>query len=425
MKVIIIGAGLCGLTAAHHLLSAGVDVEIYEKEQYPGGLAADIGHEGFTYDLGVHIFHMMDPYAISLIRTIMGNNLHTREYFAKSYIDGTYFNYPPSVEKIADLPEEMRTKIQGAIPATAPPDDADNEKDFDTWLVRRMGRPFFEHYFEGYTAKYWGLPPRQISADLIKTAYQSLFQHKQVIKTYPVRGGIGQFARKLSDEIRAKGGRIFIQSEITGLSRDDSKIISVHVKTLDDSRDISSFDYIINTSSLVDVCRWMDIPFPENLDYRSMIILLIQFSKPRILDVDFIHFSPDSMIITRIYEPKRFSKDVSPDDTSSLVVEIPCKLGDGIWNMPDDQILSRAADDLENAGLIDKANITGFDVTRLEYSHPVYTLDYKVDLQGLLERINPYKNFITTGRLGIYRYGTMDSSIRMGLEAAEDILTRN
>ena len=37
MKITVIGAGLAGLTAAHRLQQAGFSVNVFEREQSPGG----------------------------------------------------------------------------------------------------------------------------------------------------------------------------------------------------------------------------------------------------------------------------------------------------------------------------------------------------------------------------------------------------
>jgi len=104
MRFVIIGAGLCGLTAAHNLLLEGHEVAIYEKNDYIGGMAASRESKGYSYDQGVHIFHMMDNYASDLIRKLLNNNLYTREFTAKTLINGIFYEYPPSVEKVMDLP---------------------------------------------------------------------------------------------------------------------------------------------------------------------------------------------------------------------------------------------------------------------------------------------------------------------------------
>ena len=48
-KVIVIGAGMGGLSAAIRLQLAGYNVEIYEKNQTPGGKMSQIKAEGYTF----------------------------------------------------------------------------------------------------------------------------------------------------------------------------------------------------------------------------------------------------------------------------------------------------------------------------------------------------------------------------------------
>ena len=50
-KVIVIGAGMGGLSAAIRLQLAGYNVEIYEKNQTPGGKMSQIKAEGYTLAL--------------------------------------------------------------------------------------------------------------------------------------------------------------------------------------------------------------------------------------------------------------------------------------------------------------------------------------------------------------------------------------
>ena len=52
MKVIIIGSGFGGLTAAIRLCAKGFDVEIVEKRDKPGGRAYVYEQDGFVFDGG-------------------------------------------------------------------------------------------------------------------------------------------------------------------------------------------------------------------------------------------------------------------------------------------------------------------------------------------------------------------------------------
>ena len=62
-KVIIIGAGLTGLSAAYHLEKKGFnDYLIVEKEDSPGGLCRSIKQDGFTFDYTGHLLHSNNAY---------------------------------------------------------------------------------------------------------------------------------------------------------------------------------------------------------------------------------------------------------------------------------------------------------------------------------------------------------------------------
>ena len=51
-RVVVIGAGIGGLTAASLLLKAGLDVTVLEAHVYPGGSAGTFYHKGYRFDAG-------------------------------------------------------------------------------------------------------------------------------------------------------------------------------------------------------------------------------------------------------------------------------------------------------------------------------------------------------------------------------------
>lgn len=56
-KIIIIGAGLGGLSAAISLATEGFAVELIEKNDKVGGKLNVLIKDGFTFDLGLHLNH--------------------------------------------------------------------------------------------------------------------------------------------------------------------------------------------------------------------------------------------------------------------------------------------------------------------------------------------------------------------------------
>jgi phytoene desaturase len=61
-KVIIIGAGFAGLSAAAFMAKAGWDVTVIEKNSTAGGRAAQLKAQGFTFDMGPSWYWMPDVF---------------------------------------------------------------------------------------------------------------------------------------------------------------------------------------------------------------------------------------------------------------------------------------------------------------------------------------------------------------------------
>lgn len=61
-KVIIVGAGVAGLSSAVRLAAAGYEVELFEKNNMPGGKMHRISKDGYDYDVGPTLVMMPEVY---------------------------------------------------------------------------------------------------------------------------------------------------------------------------------------------------------------------------------------------------------------------------------------------------------------------------------------------------------------------------
>lgn len=61
-KIVVIGAGVAGLSAAVRLQKLGYNVHLYEKETQVGGKMNQIKQKGFTFDIGPTIVMMPEIY---------------------------------------------------------------------------------------------------------------------------------------------------------------------------------------------------------------------------------------------------------------------------------------------------------------------------------------------------------------------------
>ncbi len=56
-KVVIIGAGPSGLTAAYELCKAEVESVVLEKDNVVGGISRTVNYKDYLFDIGGHRFY--------------------------------------------------------------------------------------------------------------------------------------------------------------------------------------------------------------------------------------------------------------------------------------------------------------------------------------------------------------------------------
>ena len=105
-KIIIIGAGIAGLSAAIRLRCQGHQVHVYEANSYPGGKLTEFSAEGYRFDMGPSLFTL--PKLIEELFELANKPIAPYfKYRKKSTIchyffeDGTTFSAPSDPEKFA------------------------------------------------------------------------------------------------------------------------------------------------------------------------------------------------------------------------------------------------------------------------------------------------------------------------------------
>lgn len=106
--IVIIGAGLTGISAAYHLEKKGFSsYRLFEKEQEIGGLCRSVTQDGFTFDFTGHLLHASDPYFSELIAQVVGvENLNSIDRASFIYSHHTFTRYPFQAN-LYGLPEQV------------------------------------------------------------------------------------------------------------------------------------------------------------------------------------------------------------------------------------------------------------------------------------------------------------------------------
>jgi protoporphyrinogen oxidase len=93
-KVLVIGAGPAGLTAAYELAKAGEAPLVLEKDRIVGGIARTECYKGFRFDMGGHRFFTKSPEVRTIWREFLGTELRLRPRLSRIYYRKKFFHYP-------------------------------------------------------------------------------------------------------------------------------------------------------------------------------------------------------------------------------------------------------------------------------------------------------------------------------------------
>lgn len=96
---IIIGAGIGGLSLAALLAKQGYSVDVYEKNEAPGGRARIIKKDGFIFDMGPSWYMMPDVFEEFF--TLLGENIH--DYLTLQKLSPSYRVFLSNLEKAHDF----------------------------------------------------------------------------------------------------------------------------------------------------------------------------------------------------------------------------------------------------------------------------------------------------------------------------------
>jgi UDP-galactopyranose mutase len=113
-RVVVIGAGPTGLSAAYHL---GPEALLIERNDRVGGWCRSIVDRGFTFDHAGHIMFSNDPYVHELYTLLLGDNVHWQNREAWIYSHNVYTRYPFQGALYGLPPQVIKECLVGALEA--------------------------------------------------------------------------------------------------------------------------------------------------------------------------------------------------------------------------------------------------------------------------------------------------------------------
>lgn len=339
-KVVIIGAGPAGLTAANELLKDGsdeYDVVILEETQAIGGISQTVRYNGNRMDIGGHRFfskseEIMDWW--SDLMPIQGEPsfddktlgrekplaedgpdpedtdkvMLVRDRVSRIYYRKHFFDYPVTMSASTIKNMGFATTMSAGFSYMKSAMVKKSEDSLENFYINRFGKKLYSMFFEGYTEKLWGRHPREISADwgsqrvkglsiraVLKDMMSKSFGGKKKNKEvetslieqfwYP-KYGPGQLWELAADRAQERGAQLLKGYAVKEIVCQDGQITGVVCDTEDGQKTVEG-DIFISSMPVKDLVCGMtgDVPpqeiydIADGLPYRDFVTVGLLVNK--------------------------------------------------------------------------------------------------------------------------------------------------
>lgn len=436
-SIVIVGAGIAGLTLAYKLLKNNVQypVILIEKEDRVGGLARSFtyknGKDSFTFDIGPHRFHSDDKEVVEFILEILDGDYIEIDRHSSVWMYDRYHDWPLKINTVYKLPFWLMFKSTFDLLRRK---KAKTES-FEDYIIEKYGKTLYLVFFKPYTEKFLKYKCSQLHCDWARTGVNRAVIDKRVkansltdvVKSllipkpvntkflYPKSGGIDVFCNYLAEKIRKLGGEILVSSSPTSIGTEGYKIKNI---VINDSEEIET-SFLFWSAPIPILLRLLKIDNElPSLEYLSLVLANYLIDATPLQMFQWCYFGTEKSPVSRIAIPTMFNPGLVPEGKSGLCVELTCMEGDGIWTHPErmDVVIEEF---LVKAKLIARYNdFIDVRFERIPNAYPVYTLNYHRKLNIITEALRKFKNLINFGRTGGFWYNNMDHSIMQAMAIA-------
>ena len=112
------------------------------------------------------------------------------------------------------------------------------------------------------------------------------------------------------------------------------------------------------------------------------------------------------------------------ENTMWVGLEYFCTEGDEMWNMPQNNFIKMAIDELDKIDIINKEDVLDACHVRIKKAYPAYYGAY-YELDTVKDFLNMIPNLFCLGRNGQHRYNNMDHSMVTAFETVRSIKKGN
>jgi protoporphyrinogen oxidase len=456
-KVVILGAGPAGISAAWRLTKLGYPVTVLERDGAVGGMGRTIQVGDYSVDFGPHTFHIRaTPESKAILETItpfFGENPLTLVRGTRVLLRGKEYVYPLEMLQVLFGVSPLLSfhilfdYAMATLKSFFAP--AKKEDSFEEWGVRNLGRTLYDLCFGIYSERVWGLPTSQISSKqaqrVAKLNLKNIILRTLGIKADPAtyftkyfypRKGISTLYEGMAREVTAAGNTVLLNSPAVRVERNPStgsgqggdKASRVVYKTAAGEQTIEC-DILLSTLPLPVLVNMTSPALPQTvidhaarLRYRSLKLIYIALKRPQLTDYHWVYLLDEQFRVNRMSEQKNVSPEMVPKDRTILCIELSLWKDEPLWQASDEEIYQLALRDLMKMGYgVTESEVDSYFVTDIPTAYPVYELNFEDHLIPVLEGVHEMRNVMTLGRHGLFLNNSMDDNVGLGFQIADHI----
>jgi protoporphyrinogen oxidase len=449
-RIVVLGAGPAGMSAAWRLSELGYPVTVLERDDAVGGMGRTISICGkYLVDFGPHTFHIRETEEsreiLKAIQPFFGEDPLILTRGTRVLLRGKEYVYPLELLQVLFGVSPLLSArivfdyLLATVKTTLSPPR--KEDSFEEWGVRNLGRTLYDLCFGIYSARVWGLPTSQISSKqaqrVAKLNLKNIILRVLGIKADPAtyftkymypRQGISLLFESMAASVRKAGNDVKLQAPVVRLERSSDRVTRVVYQEGGTERSVDC-DVVLSTLPLPSLVGMMSPSLPAavgehagRLRYRSLKLIYIALKRRQMTDYHWVYLLDEQFRVNRVSEQKNVSPHMVPDDRTVLCIELSLWKDEPLWAASHQEIYRLALQDLMKMGYgVTEDEVDGYFITDIPTAYPVYELNFEDHLIPVLEGVHDVGNVLTLGRHGLFLNNSMDDNVLLGMRIADHI----
>ena len=442
-KILIIGAGPAGLTAAWEAEKLGIKTLVLEGDKEVGGISRTVERNGWRFDIGGHRFFTKVDEVYKIWDEILGSDdFLLRPRMSRIYYKQKFYDYPLKASNALfnlGIFEAIRCVLSYFYVRIRPPKNQDN---FENWVAARFGWRLYNIFFKTYTEKVWGVDATKIGSDWASQRIKNLSLMKAILNAFQINKS-GEIITTLIDKFKYpkygpgmmwetaykklldKGHEIKLNKRIVEISKEDDH----YLVTTKDGEQFKA-DNILSSMPLAHLPKTIK-PSPskevldsgENLKFRDFLSVALVINEEDAFPDNWIYIHEPGVKVGRVQNYGSWSPFMVKEGKTCLGLEYFVNIGDELWNMEDEKLIALATDELEKLSLIKKESSLEGYVVRMPKAYPVYDLNYSKNIENIADWLSKeHKGIHPIGRNGMHRYNNQDHSMMTAVKSVRNIV---